>query len=103
MWRAGHSPRFTPALLPVTLPLPPPPPPQIASTWEGIRACEMLQDEGIDCNMTLLFSFAQARLAWGGGAGRTWAWAPLPPANRGAASRWRPAPAPSATRPTRPP
>lgn len=32
---------------------------QIASTWEGIRACEMLQDEGIDCNMTLLFSFAQ--------------------------------------------
>ncbi|PRW59838.1 Transaldolase [Chlorella sorokiniana] len=33
---------------------------KIASTWEGIRACEMLQDEGIDCNMTLLFSFAQA-------------------------------------------
>lgn len=37
--------------------------PQIASTWEGIRACEMLQDEGIDCNMTLLFSFAQVRAA----------------------------------------
>lgn len=37
----------------------PPPCPQIASTWEGIRACEVLQQEGIDCNMTLLFSFAQ--------------------------------------------
>ena len=34
---------------------------QIASTWEGIRACEALQKQGIDCNMTLLFSFAQAR------------------------------------------
>ncbi|KAK9819953.1 hypothetical protein WJX72_004354 [[Myrmecia] bisecta] len=33
---------------------------KIASTWEGIRACEKLQKEGIDCNMTLLFSFAQA-------------------------------------------
>ncbi|EFN50875.1 hypothetical protein CHLNCDRAFT_33289 [Chlorella variabilis] len=33
---------------------------KIASTWDGIRACEMLQQEGIDCNMTLLFSFAQA-------------------------------------------
>ena len=35
---------------------------QIASTWEGIRACEALQKQGIDCNMTLLFSFAQARV-----------------------------------------
>lgn len=32
---------------------------KIASTWEGIRACEILQKQGIDCNMTLLFSFAQ--------------------------------------------
>jgi hypothetical protein len=34
---------------------------QLASTWEGIRACETLQKQGIDCNMTLLFSFAQVR------------------------------------------
>ena len=33
---------------------------KIASTWEGIRACEILQKEGIRCNMTLLFSLAQA-------------------------------------------
>src|SRR5688572_6625638 len=33
---------------------------KIASSWEGIRACEILQREGIDCNMTLLFSLAQA-------------------------------------------
>ncbi|GMH33617.1 hypothetical protein BSKO_01451 [Bryopsis sp. KO-2023] len=33
---------------------------KIASTWEGIRACEILQKQGIDCNMTLLFSYAQA-------------------------------------------
>jgi len=33
---------------------------KIASTWEGIRACEVLQREGINCNMTLLFSLAQA-------------------------------------------
>ena len=32
---------------------------QIASTWEGIRACEILQKQGIETNMTLLFSFAQ--------------------------------------------
>lgn len=35
---------------------------QIASTWEGIRACEVLQKQGIDTNMTLLFSFAQVSL-----------------------------------------
>src|SRR5437867_366193 len=29
---------------------------KIASTWEGIRAAEVLQKEGINCNMTLLFS-----------------------------------------------
>lgn len=33
---------------------------KLASTWEGIRAAEILQAEGIDCNMTLLFSLAQA-------------------------------------------
>lgn len=33
---------------------------KIASTWEGIRACELLQREGINCNMTLLFSLPQA-------------------------------------------
>jgi len=33
---------------------------KIASTWEGIRACEILQKEGVSCNMTLLFSLAQA-------------------------------------------
>jgi transaldolase len=33
---------------------------KLASTWEGIRAAEMLEREGIHCNMTLLFSFAQA-------------------------------------------
>jgi transaldolase len=31
-----------------------------ASTWEGIRAAEKLEAEGIHCNLTLLFSFAQA-------------------------------------------
>jgi transaldolase len=33
---------------------------KIASTWEGIRAAETLQKEGINCNMTLLFSLVQA-------------------------------------------
>jgi transaldolase len=33
---------------------------KIASTWEGIRAAEVLQKEGINCNMTLLFSLEQA-------------------------------------------
>jgi transaldolase len=33
---------------------------KIASTWEGIRAAEQLEKEGIHCNMTLLFSFVQA-------------------------------------------
>ena len=33
---------------------------KIASTWEGIRAAETLQKDGINCNMTLLFSLAQA-------------------------------------------
>jgi transaldolase len=34
---------------------------KIASTWEGIRAAEVLQNEGTDCNLTLLFSQAQAQ------------------------------------------
>ena len=33
---------------------------KIASTWEGIKAAEVLEQEGIHCNLTLLFSFAQA-------------------------------------------
>ncbi len=33
---------------------------KIASTWEGIKAAEQLEKEGIKCNLTLLFSFAQA-------------------------------------------
>lgn len=33
---------------------------KVASTWEGIRAAERLEKEGIHCNLTLLFSFAQA-------------------------------------------
>ena len=33
---------------------------KLASTWEGIKAAERLQKEGINCNMTLLFSFPQA-------------------------------------------
>jgi transaldolase len=33
---------------------------KIASTWEGIRAAEVLQRDGIDCNLTLLFSLVQA-------------------------------------------
>jgi transaldolase len=33
---------------------------KVASTWEGIRAAERLEQEGIHCNLTLLFSFAQA-------------------------------------------
>jgi transaldolase len=33
---------------------------KVAATWEGIRAAEALQKDGIDCNLTLLFSQAQA-------------------------------------------
>ena len=33
---------------------------KVASTWEGIKAAEKLEREGIHCNLTLLFSFAQA-------------------------------------------
>jgi transaldolase len=34
---------------------------KIASTWEGIRAADVLEREGIHCNMTLLFATAQAQ------------------------------------------
>jgi transaldolase len=34
---------------------------KLASTWEGIKAAEQLEKEGINCNLTLLFSFVQAR------------------------------------------
>lgn len=33
---------------------------KMAATWEGIRAAEILEQEGINCNLTLLFNFAQA-------------------------------------------
>jgi len=33
---------------------------KVASTWEGIRAAEVLEKEGIHCNLTLLFNFTQA-------------------------------------------
>jgi len=33
---------------------------KIAATWEGIRAAEVLEKEGINCNLTLLFGFSQA-------------------------------------------
>jgi hypothetical protein len=32
---------------------------KLASTWEGVEACRKLQKQGVDCNMTLLFSFGQ--------------------------------------------
>jgi transaldolase len=41
---------------------------KIASTWEGIKAAEVLQKEGISCNLTLLFSLAQAVAAAEAGA-----------------------------------
>lgn len=41
---------------------------KLASTWEGIRAAEILQKDGIDCNLTLLFSLAQAVAAAQAGA-----------------------------------
>lgn len=34
---------------------------KLAATWEGIQAAEILEKEGINCNLTLLFSFAQAQ------------------------------------------
>lgn len=34
---------------------------KLAATWEGIKAAEFLEQKGIQCNLTLLFNFAQAR------------------------------------------
>ena len=41
---------------------------KIAATWEGIRAAEVLQKDGVDCNLTLLFSLEQAIAAAQAGA-----------------------------------
>jgi transaldolase len=41
---------------------------KIASTWEGIRAAELLEREGIHCNMTLLFALVQAEACAAAGA-----------------------------------
>ncbi|VUD68908.1 Transaldolase B [Thalassocella blandensis] len=41
---------------------------KLASTWEGIRAAEILQKDGINCNLTLLFSFNQAAACADAGA-----------------------------------
>jgi transaldolase len=41
---------------------------KLASTWEGIEAARILQKDGIDCNMTLLFSLAQAAACADAGA-----------------------------------
>ncbi len=41
---------------------------KMASTWEGIRAAETLEKEGINCNLTLLFNFTQAVAAADAGA-----------------------------------
>ncbi|WP_372748553.1 transaldolase [Litorivivens sp.] len=41
---------------------------KIASTWEGIKAAEHLEKQGINCNLTLLFSFDQARACADAGA-----------------------------------
>ncbi|WP_148252698.1 transaldolase [Aidingimonas lacisalsi] len=40
---------------------------KLASTWEGIRAAEVLEQEGINCNLTLLFSDAQAQACFDAG------------------------------------
>ncbi len=41
---------------------------KLAATWEGIRACEVLEKDGIECNLTLIFSFTQARACAEAGA-----------------------------------
>ena len=41
---------------------------KLASTWEGVRAAEILRGDGVDCNMTLIFSLAQAVAAADAGA-----------------------------------
>lgn len=41
---------------------------KLAGTWEGIQACEILEKEGVQCNITLVFSFLQAAAAAQAGA-----------------------------------
>lgn len=41
---------------------------KLASTWEGIKAAEQLEKEGVNCNLTLLFSFSQAAACADAGA-----------------------------------
>lgn len=41
---------------------------KLAATWEGIRAAEILQRQGVDCNLTLLFGLTQARACADAGA-----------------------------------
>ena len=41
---------------------------KLASTWEGVRAAQILQKDGIDCNMTLIFGLAQAAACGDAGA-----------------------------------
>ena len=41
---------------------------KLASTWEGIRAAEVLEKEGINCNLTLQFSFSLAAACADAGA-----------------------------------
>jgi transaldolase len=41
---------------------------KLAATWEGVRAAETLQREGVDCNMTLIFGLAQAAACADAGA-----------------------------------
>ena len=41
---------------------------KLASTWEGVRAAEILRKDGVDCNMTLIFSLAQAMICADAGA-----------------------------------
>ena len=41
---------------------------KVAATWEGIQAASILQKEAIDCNLTLVFSLAQAAAAFEAGA-----------------------------------
>lgn len=41
---------------------------KLATTWEGVQAARVLQREGIDCNMTLLFSLVQAQACAAAGA-----------------------------------
>lgn len=41
---------------------------KIAATWEGIQAARVLEQQGVHCNLTLIFSFAQARACAEAGA-----------------------------------